>query len=1464
MMGATTNPVCPEGWQVQIGGTPPTSNTTDISFDLWNGPLGTGRNPAQEIADGWQFGLIAHVYYGLPGDGGDLNVVTQIIAQGYPQLVVYGPGIPTQPPHVFVSLPYWFRFLPGIVSSPAPPDPPPAPPPLPVLSSSDPTWGQVIPQSFGTRRINGVPIWLGKVGTDSSVDFAVAFGYTARPATDIHLVQLTRLWANGILIFDALTPGAPVAQSGITVTFYPGRADAQPDPTIKSAMGDSTPAFRDMFYAVIKGFVLSSNDSSVPHIRAELQDAPAYVSPALTPFTLLSPAASISTHGLVVDWNRGVIYGVASPAALPHVLSEFDLASGEEIRRVEIDGSVLTAANPPTSPPGQFGILFTDFWTVYDSFNQLEHTQSGASLTNSVRIVTMNYTTGTLVASIGNCSNATSSGFIGGLPSVVFSSCADLIRFRAWNETIHGLMLGSIVSNELNILTYRKTVQVAGPQNPVVHDRAGIYAPGDSISLGFENSYAAGGTVACVCAYPVIERPELIAKYRVDSLNTQDAVMLYGLGTQLMVLHAGLSSPDGTNVGWVTSVPAFPILETAGLTITNIFIEPTTGSIMVAAEVVGTGILYKLAPIWTQTANGVAMTGVTQIYATPLNNWNSFPLQKNLKNQRMDSGTFSYPSSGGIAIVSLATGTVIYSQFLSGTTDEYAFDSIFQRAYLPVGPGSPGPLTKAELSTGTTTNVLVTDFLKWCALRLGYGSTDITVPVPIADTVIGGNITSPVTVRTAMATAAAIFGIAAVELGGKIQFVKPNQGDAAVLQAVFSNEDLSSMQEGQPASLATTVLAANELPADVQLTFLDPANDYNNNTQTYRRVRFPFQTAKAAGVAKFAMPLVVNGEDALQLAAGLVLASYGQGTAYAYRLPHRYINLLPGDVIGFLGKDKVTIEELAQIEEISYNGDWSLSMKGKRWSLSDTLVISADAPAGRQVSQVRAASDSVSFAFDIPYIDPVTDVVPGAAAVYTAAGSLGQSWWSAAQLSRSLDGVMTTLYETNAQLPWGTVAEKLPATEANGTTFQTDNDTVLTVSGRSLTSNLFVSVTAEQCRAGYNMALIGGTGRWELVFFQNVTIVSSKVVKLSGILRGRRGTNQACDAHVAGDTFVLIKTNNVKTLLREDNLNLDRRGKIISYYATGINTLRPPLPESFTFIGATAKPWTVRRIRATYGPEINAVNATSYSNECGQGNRLSLIEVLGSYHTDNVGVDGGLAPLPTLGNVDYAPAKLIDGVASSGAANATNFFTGQTTVQITFDFHNSGFPQIIDEFTWEQSNNTNVGTYTWEASNDQITWTSLATGLNLPGASGIGVHAYSNVVGYWFYRLRQTSGTTSSSPWLKEITFKTMASVATNDILITWLRRDRLKPSTRWITDDLPMSEAAELYSVNVYDPAGGLARTLPLTRTRRAVYSAANQVTDGFTPPLANVTVRIAQLGAGNTIDDEVGFADTKTVGVT
>lgn len=159
--------------------------------------------------------------------------------------------------------------------------------------------------------------------------------------------------------------------------------------------------------------------------------------------------------------------------------------------------------------------------------------------------------------------------------------------------------------------------------------------------------------------------------------------------------------------------------------------------------------------------------------------------------------------------------------------------------------------------------------------------------------------------------------------------------------------------------------------------------------------------------------------------------------------------------------------------------------------------------------------------------------------------------------------------------------------------------------------------------------------------------------------------------------------------------------------------------------------------------------ATSYSNPGGQGDRTATITVTSNF-----------TPQGTMSNA-------VDGASGNNSTDSFGFSATTTGNTITFDF-GVGAIKIIDEFTWVQQNATSQGTWKWSWSNDGSTFTDLTTGIAIAGASSTTVATVtSRLAGARYYRLTQTGGTTSSSPWVQEVTFKIDDALATRSAVLT-------------------------------------------------------------------------------------------------
>jgi hypothetical protein len=145
-----------------------------------------------------------------------------------------------------------------------------------------------------------------------------------------------------------------------------------------------------------------------------------------------------------------------------------------------------------------------------------------------------------------------------------------------------------------------------------------------------------------------------------------------------------------------------------------------------------------------------------------------------------------------------------------------------------------------------------------------------------------------------------------------------------------------------------------------------------------------------------------------------------------------------------------------------------------------------------------------------------------------------------------------------------------------------------------------------------------------------------------------------------------------------------------------------------------------------------AAVSTIYTNSGGTGNRSGAITVTAT----SITAGGG------------APQDTVDGSLANSYwwTNAT----GNGTGWLTFDF-GSGASKVIDQFRIYQDTTQSHGTWRFEGSNNNSTWTQCGVDFTLQAAAAIPVP---NTTGYRYYRLRHMSGSRSQTPYIREIEFK--------------------------------------------------------------------------------------------------------------
>lgn len=183
--------------------------------------------------------------------------------------------------------------------------------------------------------------------------------------------------------------------------------------------------------------------------------------------------------------------------------------------------------------------------------------------------------------------------------------------------------------------------------------------------------------------------------------------------------------------------------------------------------------------------------------------------------------------------------------------------------------------------------------------------------------------------------------------------------------------------------------------------------------------------------------------------------------------------------------------------------------------------------------------------------------------------------------------------------------------------------------------------------------------------------------------------------------------------------------------------------KALTFVDVAGATNLDSSVAGQLSPSVT-IPATSYANSGGTGDRTAMITV---------------AQVGTLSSGTWvgAAGALVNGGKANDTTNAnyTSTIGGVTGIVIRFDF-GAGVKKYIDEFKWYQNTSAALGTFVFEASNDDASYVQLGASFTLDGGSTGTTFStpHANPAPYRYYRLRQTGSSTTSQPWYWEIEFK--------------------------------------------------------------------------------------------------------------
>jgi hypothetical protein len=520
------------------------------------------------------------------------------------------------------------------------------------------------------------------------------------------------------------------------------------------------------------------------------------------------------------------------------------------------------------------------------------------------------------------------------------------------------------------------------------------------------------------------------------------------------------------------------------------------------------------------------------------------------------------------------------------------------------------------------------------ALRCGLTTAQLDTS-DLTETVDGYLISQVTNGRSAIEPLRSFGWFDCVESAGVLRW--PTRGKAAVANLSVDDMAAHPSGEGRPPIVSIDRQQTVELPRRLRVHYAQTDKNAEPGEQSASRL-----SAGANEVRDLEVPIRMSNQKAAQIADVLLYESWVARTGYKFSLDHTNLVLEPADAVtipvdGRIERVRITSIEhllpgLLQVDAVRDDDGVFVSYA------EGNLPAFSDSSSGSGISTPGVAELII---LDIPLLqDSDND-----AGYYAVVNAQGGTTWGGALIFRSPDGGITYSQVGTAAFEGttGTLLEALPV----GPTTVIDEGNALVIDS----DETFESIADASLLAGLNAAAIGDEGRWEIIQFRDAEYIDSPPSwRLTGLLRGRRGTEWAMGLSQVGDKFVLLDEALVRIASDSTFIGTSRPHKAV---LSGVTLEAAPITD-FTPAAVALEPFSpidARGERDLYGNlTISWKRRGRIGQELRSGVEVPLSEATEAYEIDVLDAGSPQTVLRTLtSSIEEVEYTIADQVADFGS-----------------------------------------------------------------------------------------------------------------------------------------------------------------------------------------------------------------------
>jgi hypothetical protein len=525
-------------------------------------------------------------------------------------------------------------------------------------------------------------------------------------------------------------------------------------------------------------------------------------------------------------------------------------------------------------------------------------------------------------------------------------------------------------------------------------------------------------------------------------------------------------------------------------------------------------------------------------------------------------------------------------------------------------------------------------------LRSGLAPEQIDV-TDLTELVDGYVISRPMTGRDAI-TPLQLYGFFdCVESAGVLKW--PKRGKPTV--ATLTEDDLAAHVTGEarPSAMGLDRKLEDELPRRLRVHYPQADKNYEAGEQGASRL-----TGGSAEMLDIEIPVAMSDTKAAQISESLLYDMWVTRTSYNFFTGNDQLALEPADAIllpieGRMERVRLTSGNQAVQGLLTYE-----ALRDDDGVFVSYAIGSPNSGSG-VVNVPNYPGEVNAVILDLP---PLRDE-DNDGGYYAAINAIGSTNWGGATLFRSADGGVT--YEmvgnTALQATIGTLDAALPS---GPSTIQDEGNELLV----TLTSGELESIVWDSLLVGYNAAAIGADGRWEVIQFQTAELVTGRQWRLTGLLRGRRGTEWAIGLSQSGDAFVLLDEALIRVSSNVSAIGAARKIKP----ALASMSIEEVEAIDFTPQGVPLKPFA--GVDATGARDISDnltitwIRRARLGQELPSGSDIALYEAAEAYEVEIL--DSTSSPQTVLRTIPATTPS----VAYSATDQTTDFGSAQSAVTV--------------------------------------------------------------------------------------------------------------------------------------------------------------------------------------------------------